>query len=59
MNKKTNPYKKVDPSLDFAGREAETVAFWKENRIFEKSIELREGKEEFTFYDGRLNTKQK
>ena len=34
-------YKKVDTNMNFVDREKETVKFWKENGIFEKSIELR------------------
>ncbi len=45
-------YKKVSTSLDFAGREKQTLTFWKENRIFEKSVELRKGAPAYTFYDG-------
>ncbi len=45
-------YKKVDTSLNFVEREKEIVEFWKENKIFERSIEKNEGKEEFSFFDG-------
>ena len=45
-------YKKVDTSLNFVEREKEIIAFWKENKIFEKSIEKNEGGEEFSFFDG-------
>ncbi|MCL2048756.1 MAG: isoleucine--tRNA ligase [Defluviitaleaceae bacterium] len=45
-------YKKVPPTLNFAEREKSVLEFWRDNRIFEKSIELREGGEIFTFYDG-------
>ncbi len=45
-------YRKVDTSLNFVEREKEIVAFWKENGIFEKSIEKNEGGEEFSFFDG-------
>lgn len=45
-------YKKVDSGLDFCAREREVLEFWKENRIFEKSITKNEGKPEFSFYDG-------
>jgi len=45
-------YRKVDTSLNMVGRELETLKFWKENRIFEKSLEDSEGKPVFTFYDG-------
>ncbi len=45
-------YKKVPTSLDFVEREKEVLAFWKENHIFEKSVELRDGAPAYTFYDG-------
>ena len=45
-------YKKVDTSLNFVEREKEIIAFWKENGIFEESVEKNEGGEEFSFYDG-------
>ncbi len=45
-------YDKVDSSMNFIDREKKVIEFWKENDIFEKSIEQNEGKEEFSFYDG-------
>ena len=45
-------YKKVDTSLDFVGREKEIIEFWKQNRVFEKSVEKTSGGEEFSFFDG-------
>ena len=45
-------YRKVDTSLDFVGREQEIIGFWKENHIFERSVEKNEGGEEFSFFDG-------
>ena len=36
-------YKKVDTSLDFVSREKDVLDFWNENKIFEKSLEEREG----------------
>ncbi|MBQ7060451.1 MAG: isoleucine--tRNA ligase [Clostridia bacterium] len=45
-------YKKVSTSLDFVPREKEVLEFWKKNGIFEKSVELAEGKPAYTFYDG-------
>ena len=45
-------YKKVSTDLNFVDREKEVLRFWKENRIFEKSLKFREGAETFTFYDG-------
>ncbi len=45
-------YKKVDTSLNFIEREKEVIKFWKENKVFEQSVEKNEGNEEFSFYDG-------
>ncbi len=45
-------YKKVLTDMEFGAREKEILVFWKENKIFEKSVELREGRKTFTFYDG-------
>lgn len=45
-------YKQVSSSLDFCSREKEVLDFWKENKVFEKSVKLNEGKQNFTFYDG-------
>ena len=45
-------YQKVDTSLNFVEREQEIAKFWKENRVFEKSIEKNEGGKEFSFFDG-------
>ena len=45
-------YTKVPTSLNFVDREKEILQFWKENRIFEKSCELRKGRPAYTFYDG-------
>ncbi len=45
-------YEKVSPNLDFVAREKATLDFWKENKIFEKSIESRKGCPTYTFYDG-------
>ncbi len=45
-------YKKVSTDLKFVDREKEVLSYWKENRIFEKSLKFREGSETFTFYDG-------
>lgn len=45
-------YKKVDTGLDFVKREQEVLDFWKENRIFEKSVAKNEEGPDYTFYDG-------
>jgi len=45
-------YEKVSTNLNFVEREEKTLDFWKENKIFEQSIEEKEGKPVYTFYDG-------
>ena len=45
-------YKKVPTTLNFVEREKETLKFWKDNRIFEKSVQLRKGAPAYTFFDG-------
>ena len=45
-------YSKVSTDLNFVDREKEVEKFWKDNKIFEKSIEQREGCPVYTFYDG-------
>ena len=45
-------YKKVSTNLNFVEREKEIEKFWEENKIFEKSLELRKGDKTYTFYDG-------
>ena len=45
-------FEKAPTTLDFVGREAEVLKFWKENDIFAQSVKLREGCENYTFYDG-------
>ena len=45
-------YEKVSTGLNFVDREKEVEKFWKDNDIFKKSIELREGCPTYTFYDG-------
>lgn len=45
-------YSKVDTNMNFVEREKATGQFWKENNIFEKSMENRKGCETYTFYDG-------
>ena len=45
-------YKKVSTSLNFVEREKKIEEFWRENHIFEKSIEERKDCPTYMFYDG-------
>ena len=45
-------YDKVSTNLNFVEREKNVEEFWKENHIFEKSMEHRKEGPTYTFYDG-------
>ncbi len=45
-------YKQVSANMNFVDREKETLKFWNENQIFEKSMENRKEGPTYTFYDG-------
>ncbi len=45
-------YNKVDTNMNFVEREKQTVNFWKENDIFQKSMDSRKEGPTYTFYDG-------
>lgn len=45
-------YDKVTTDLNFKEREKKTEQFWKDEQIFEKTMENTEGKPQYMFYDG-------
>ena len=45
-------YQKVSTDLNFVPREEKILSFWKENKVFEKTVEKNKGHEPYTFYDG-------
>ena len=45
-------YKKVSTDLNFVEREKKVEQFWKDNNIFQKSIDSRKEGPVYTFYDG-------
>ena len=45
-------YEKVSTNLNFVEREKATEKFWRDNQIFEKSMDSRKEGETYTFYDG-------
>ncbi len=45
-------YQKVSTDLNFVDREKEVCTFWKENDIFQKSMDSRKEGPTYTFYDG-------
>ena len=46
-------FKKLDTRKE-SEVEKDILSFWKDNKIFEKSIDQREGKKDFVFYDGPI-----
>ena len=45
-------YEKVSADLNFVDREKQVEKFWRENKIFEKSIDSRRKGKPYVFYDG-------
>ncbi len=45
-------YDKVSTNLNFVEREKEVLKFWKNEKVFEKTIEERKNGKPYTFYDG-------
>lgn len=45
-------FKPVTPKVDFAAQEEEIITYWKENKIFEKSVSSRPESKKWTFLDG-------
>lgn len=45
-------FRPVDPKQSFPEMEEEVAARWKEGRVFERSMEQREGAEVWSFYEG-------
>jgi len=46
------PFRPVDPKQSFPEMEERIAAGWKANRVFERSLEQREGAETWSFYEG-------
>lgn len=45
-------FKKVDTNMNFPEMEEKVLDFWKENDVFQKSIDIREGAPKFVFFEG-------
>ena len=45
-------FKELTDKINYSSVEKEILAFWESNKIFEKSISSREGKPQYTFYEG-------
>ncbi len=51
-NRQQPPFRPVSPKVNFPALEEEILEFWRRDRIFEKSLELRRGAPEYVFYEG-------
>jgi isoleucyl-tRNA synthetase len=47
-----NIFPPFDPKKSIAENETDILKFWKENQVFEKSVDRRAKRNEFVFYDG-------
>ena len=45
-------YNEISPNVNFTEQEKQIENFWREQKIFEKSIEERKGAKDYVFYDG-------
>ena len=45
-------YNKVENNLDFVASEQKVLEFWKQNHIFEQTMEKNKGRKIFSFYEG-------
>ncbi len=45
-------FRKVDPKQSFPKMEKKILEYWEKNKVFEKSVEQRKGKDKYVFFDG-------
>ena len=45
-------FKELTDKINYSQLEQDILKFWKERKVFEQSVTLREGKPGFTFYEG-------
>lgn len=45
-------FRNIDPKISFTSLEEEIIKFWKDKKIFEKSVESRPKENSYSFYDG-------
>ena len=45
-------FKKVDPKLNLPEEERKILDFWRENKIFQKTLDKENPKGNFVFYEG-------
>ncbi len=48
------PFKPVPSNVDFPAQERETIRFWEQNKIFEKTVAMHKGEPKWSFVDGPI-----
>ena len=48
------PIKKVDSNIDFVSMEHKILDFWEKNQVFNKRVEMNQGKSKWSFLDGPI-----
>ncbi len=48
------PFKPVPSNVDFPAQERETIHFWEQNKIFEKTVAIHKGEPKWSFVDGPI-----
>jgi isoleucyl-tRNA synthetase len=52
LKEEANMFKQLSDKIDYASHESEILEFWEKENIFKQSIDSREGRPAFTFYEG-------
>ena len=48
------PIKKVDSNIDFISMEHKILDFWEKNQVFNKRVEMNQGRSKWSFLDGPI-----
>ena len=48
------PIKKIDSNIDFISMEHKILDFWEKNQVFNKRVEMNQGKSKWSFLDGPI-----
>lgn len=48
------PFKPVPSNVDFPAQERDTIRFWEQNKIFEKTVAMHKGEPKWSFVDGPI-----
>jgi len=48
------PIKKVNSNIDFVSMEHKILDFWEKNQVFNKRVEMNQGRPKWSFLDGPI-----